>query len=278
MGKGLPQNSSLAEEETTAQKERLSDSQEALLIGNPEGFYFLLPAFVSPSLAASDLSLAQDAQGFQVWVPTETPSSKKAALSFPFINTYSSRLLQNSSSILAHLMCWSILPHMKLQTSDLCKHMSSLASNMCFLQNVASSRVALMLECQAVQSLLRTVSWGSVVFGCLSNYYLEPQFLLLVPPAGNEEIGFGIVEIGHPWKTPGCYVFPELSVQMSNWRSNSVASEYSQILTIFQDSAQMSPPLESLSGLFPPQSWTSPRASHWYPSFVCQLYAPNCVH
>lgn len=66
MGKGLPQNSSLAEEETTAQKERLSDSQEALLIGNPEGFYFLLPAFVSPSLAASDLSLAQDAQGFQV--------------------------------------------------------------------------------------------------------------------------------------------------------------------------------------------------------------------
>lgn len=98
MGKGLPQNSSLAEAETTAQKERLSDSQEALLIGNPEGFYFLLSAFVSPSLVASDLSLAQDAQGFQFWVPTET-LTKESSSFFPL---YQHLLILSPPELLLH--------------------------------------------------------------------------------------------------------------------------------------------------------------------------------
>lgn len=67
----MPQISSWAEEKIAVQKERLRDVQEALRNGGPQGSDPLTPASVSPYPGDHRSSLPLDAQGFQLWGPTQ---------------------------------------------------------------------------------------------------------------------------------------------------------------------------------------------------------------
>lgn len=153
------------------------------------------------------------------------------------------------------------MPHINRQMCDLYKHMSSLANDMCLLQNAAEGqRTQDDGDGKMWGSLVSQwgLSWGSGILGVLQiTTYAEPQFLLFFP---TWEWGDWI------WDCRDCtprenflLLCPSSSqcsdVQLKIKRISFSSTECLDILPIFHDSGITTS--REPSGITPPQSWTS---------------------